>query len=345
MSRSFIHYLIFAGAASLACACSQDKTENAAAEHDELPRVETALAETREVPQQKEYTANVEAYNVNNISPAAPNRIKTIAVEVGDRVRRGQALVTLDRANLDQLKINLDQTEREYNRAATLLEIGAGTQQAVDQLKAQLDAARTQYANAAENTVLTSPVDGVVTARNYDPGDMTGSLPVLTVGQLQPAVKVIINATEADLTKITRGKQVNIAFDALPDETFEGTVARVYPSIDPATRTFEAEIQIKNPGERLRPGMFARVEIDHGAISRVVVPDLAVVKQTGSGNRYVYVLHDGRVSYNRVELGRRLGDAYELIGGVESGDTVVVSGQSRLADGVAVEVINSTANR
>lgn len=341
MYRPFIHYCILAAATGLLSACSKTETTATADAAEELPRVEAGLAEARDVPQQKEYTANVEAYNVNNISPAAPNRIKTITVEVGDRVRRGQTLVTLDRASLDQIKINLEQIEREYNRANTLLEIGAGTQQAVDQLKAQLDAARTQYKNAAENAVLVSPVDGVVTARNYDPGDMTGSLPVLTVGQLSPVVKIIINATESDITKIERGKDVSITFDAFPDETFSGVVSRVYPSVDPSTRTFEAEIQIKNPGERLRPGMFARVEIDHGAINRVVVPDLAVVKQTGSGNRYVYVLRDGRVSYNRVELGRRLGDAYELISGVEAGDSVVISGQSRLADGVAVEVIKS----
>ncbi|MBD5276126.1 MAG: efflux RND transporter periplasmic adaptor subunit [Bacteroides sp.] len=341
MYRPFIHYCILAAATGLLSACSKTETTATADAAEELPRVEAGVAEARDVPQQKEYTANVEAYNVNNISPAAPNRIKTITVEVGDRVRRGQTLVTLDRASLDQIKINLEQIEREYNRANTLLEIGAGTQQAVDQLKAQLDAARTQYKNAAENAVLVSPVDGVVTARNYDPGDMTGSLPVLTVGQLSPVVKIIINATESDITKIERGKDVSITFDAFPDETFSGVVSRVYPSVDPSTRTFEAEIQIKNPGERLRPGMFARVEIDHGAINRVVVPDLAVVKQTGSGNRYVYVLRDGRVSYNRVELGRRLGDAYELISGVEAGDSVVISGQSRLADGVAVEVIKS----
>ena len=341
MYRPFIHYCILAAATGLLSACSKTETTATADAAEELPRVEAGVAEARDVPQQKEYTANVEAYNVNNISPAAPNRIKTITVEVGDRVRRGQTLVTLDRASLDQIKINLEQIEREYNRANTLLEIGAGTQQAVDQLKAQLDAARTQYKNAAENAVLVSPVDGVVTARNYDPGDMTGSLPVLTVGQLSPVVKIIINATESDITKIERGKDVSITFDAFPDEAFSGVVSRVYPSVDPSTRTFEAEIQIKNPGERLRPGMFARVEIDHGAINRVVVPDLAVVKQTGSGNRYVYVLRDGRVSYNRVELGRRVGDAYELISGVEAGDSVVISGQSRLADGVAVEVIKS----
>lgn len=339
MFRSSIHFCLLAGACVALSACNGADKNAAVVETEELPRVEVSLAQMREVPQTKEYTANVEAYNVNNISPATANRIKTIAVEVGDDVRRGQTLVTLDHANLDQLKINLDQIEREYKRAVTLLEIGAGTQQAVDQLKAQFDAARTQYDNARENTMLVSPVSGVVTARNYDPGDMSGAQPILTIGQLSPVVKVIINASESDLTKIHKGMNVAIRFDALPGESFEGTVARVYPSIDPTTRTFEAEIQIKNPGERLRPGMFARVEIDHGSISRVVVPDRAVVKQTGSGNRYVYVLHGNTVSYNRVELGRRLDDAYELIDGIADGDTVVISGQSRLADGAAVEVM------
>lgn len=338
MNHTLIRFLAGAAAIVFVAACS-DADKNTQAQKEELPMVEIGKAEVRDVPQTKEYTANVEAYNVNNISPSAPNRIKTIAAEVGDPVRRCQVLVTLDGASLDQLKINLDQLERDYNRAVTLLEIGAGTQQSVDQLKAQLDAARSQYNNARENTVLVSPVSGVVTARNYDPGDMTGTQPVLTVGQLSPVVKIIINASESDLTKISRGKQVSIAFDALPDEQFEGTVARVYPSIDPTTRTFEAEIQIKNPGERLRPGMFARVTLDHGSQQRVVVPDRAVVKQTGSGNRYVYVYSNGRVSYNRVELGRRLGDAYELLSGVADGDTVVVGGQSRLADGVEVEIL------
>ena len=339
-SSSLTRFTSCAIAALALAACGNSDADKAPDTVEELPVVEIDFARSQDVPQQKEYTANVEAYNVNNISPSAPNRIKTIAVEVGDPVRRGQTLVTLDPANTDQLKINLDQIEREYNRALRLLEIGGGTQQSVDQLKAQRDAARTQYANAMENTILTSPVTGVVTARNYDPGDMTASMPVLTVGQLSPVVKVIINATESDLTKITRGKQVCITFDAIPDETFAGTVARVYPSVDPATRTFEAEIQIKNPGERLRPGMFARVEIDHGAINRVVVPDRAVVKQTGSGNRYVYVLHGDRVSYNRVELGRRIADTYEILSGVSDGDTVVVAGQSRLADGIPVEILS-----
>ncbi|MDE6564452.1 MAG: biotin/lipoyl-binding protein, partial [Muribaculaceae bacterium] len=183
-------YYIAAAALTLA-ACGKNDSDTAAEQLDEeLPLVTIDVAHSMDVPQSKSYTANIEAENVNNIAPSTPNRIKTIAVDAGDRVVKGQTLVTLDRANIDQLRINLEQIEREYKRAVQLLEIGGGTQQAVDQLKAQLDAARSQYDNLLENTVLTSPITGVVTARNYDPGDMTGNLPVLTVGQLSPVVKV-----------------------------------------------------------------------------------------------------------------------------------------------------------
>lgn len=321
------------------CGSSGDK-QAAATVEDELPRVETDVAYVREVPQTKEYTATVEAENLNNIAPASPNRIKKINVEVGDHVRAGQTLVTLDSSNSDQLRINLEQIEREYNRAAKLLEIGAGTQQSVDQLKAQLDAARSQYDNMLENTILTSPITGVVTARNYDPGDMTGSQPVLTVGQLTPVVKVMINVSENDLSLIRNGMPVDVTFDAFGEELFAGKIVRIYPTVDPATRTFETEVRIANPGGRVLPGMFARVTINMGNRNSVVVPDRAVVKQTGSGNKYVYVLKNGHVSYNQVQLGQRLDNSYELLSGIADGDTVVITGQSRLADGVEVEVIH-----
>lgn len=331
--------LIAAATMAMLTACGKkEETQTEAVE--ELPKVETNVVTAREVPQINEYTATIEADNINNIAPASPNRIKSIAVEVGDHVRKGQTLVRLDQANSDQLKINLDQIKREYERAVRLLEIGGGTRQAVDQLKAQLDAAQSQYDNVLENTVLVSPINGVVTARNYDPGDMTGNLPVLTVGQLSPVVKVIVNVTESDLSKFRAGLPVTVTFDAFPDENFEGKISRIYPTVDSSTRTFQTEIVITNRGERILPGMFARVSIDLGSHNNVVVPDRAIVKQTGSGNRYVYVYHNGTVSYERVELGRRLDDAYELLSGVNSGDTVIISGQTRLADGVKVEVIN-----
>lgn len=320
------------------CSCSS-KEQKDTVQAEALPLVEIGVASARNVPQSMSYTATVEADNSNNIAPSSPNRIKTINVEVGDRVSRGQVLVTLDRANIDQLKVNLDDAQREYDRAKKLLEIGAGTQQAVDQLLTKLEATRTQYKNLLENTVLTSPISGVVTARNYDPGDMTGNLPVLTVGQITPIVKVMIHPSEADLTKIKRGMPVDITFDAFPGEQFPGKISRVYPTVDPATRTFQVEIDIQNPKAEILPGMFARVGVTLGEANNIVVPDRAVVKQTGSGNKYIYVYSGGTVRFARVELGQRLGAEYEVISGINEGDTVVITGQNGLADGVKAEVV------
>lgn len=328
------------GSSVLLCSCGKDKTVTAVQTVEELPRVQVAQVHSADVPQMKSYTATVEADNLNNISPASPNRIRSIAVEPGDRVHRGQTLVVLDSSTADQLQIQYNELEREYNRATELLRIGAGTQQAVDQLKAQLDAASSQLRNVLDNTVLTSPVTGVVTARNYDPGDMTGSLPVLTVGQLSPSVKVLISISENDLKLVKNGMKVDLTFDAFPGEHVTGTITRIHPIVDTATRTFRAEVEIPNPGERILPGMFARVNLNMGAVEHVLVPDRAVVKQPGSGNRYVYILRpDSTVVYERVELGQRLDDNYELLSGVDDGAIVVVSGQTRLADGVKVEVV------
>ena len=332
------YIILSAAAALLATACGKKEEDKKADAMDVLPLVEVETVHVAAVDQIHEYTANVDAYKSNNISPATSNRIKTITVDMGDHVRRGQVLVTMDNSEAARLKVNLDQIQREYNRATQLLKIGSGTQAQVDQLKAQLDASRTQYNNVIENTVLRSPVSGVVTARNFDPGDVTAGQPVLTIGQITPDVKIIINVTEADRAKFHAGMPVDVTFDAFPGESYAAKVSRIYPAVDPQTRTFQAEVLIPNKGEKFFPGMFARVSVNHGTQENVVVSERAVVKQTGSGNRYVYVLRGDKVSFNKVELGTRTDSGYEIISGVADGDTVVVAGQSRLADGVRVQL-------
>ena len=141
MTSRYALTIISLAASAAIISCQKKDDSNPAKAVVELPIVETSVVTARDVPQINEYTATVEADNINNIAPASPNRIKSISVEVGDHVRKGQTLVTLDRAASDQMKINLEQIRREYNRAVQLLEIGAGTQQSVDQLKSQLDAA------------------------------------------------------------------------------------------------------------------------------------------------------------------------------------------------------------
>lgn len=337
-------YLSIAALALLSGCSGKDKEsaapQSAAQEQEEIRKVKVQNVGLSEVDQLATYTATVEAFKTNNISPASPNRIKRILVDVGSKVGKGQKVAVMDDATIDQVKVQMDQCEREYNRAVKLLEIGSGTQQAVDQQKAQLDALRRQYSNLVENTVLVSPISGVVTARNYDPGDMTSTLPILTIEQVKP-LKLILNVSEQDFAKVRKGMPVDITLDTYPGEHFAGVVYLIHPTVDAASRTFTVEVTINNNDDRVVPGMFARATMNFGTASRVVVPDRAIVKMPGSGNKYVYVYEpeSGTVKYNKVELGQRIGDAYEIISGVPDSCAVVTGGQARLADGVKVEVV------
>ena len=339
--KSINKLMSVACASALLFSCS-GKKEQAATVAEELPLVTIEKVTEEDVPQIVSYTATVEPFKTNNISASSSNRIKSILVDVGSTVAAGQTVAVLDAVYIDQQEIRIANMKREYDRAVELLNIGGGTQQSVDQLKTEYDAAVRSLKNMKENVKLISPISGVVTARNYDPGDMTGQLPILTVEQQNP-VKVMVNISEQDYTKVKKGMKVKVTLDVYGDEEFEGTVYLVHPTVDSSTRTFTVEVTLPNSNSRIRTGMFARVEFNYGSMRHVVVPDRAVVKQSGSGNKYVYVYKDGKVSYNRVELGQRLGTRYELLSGVENNSDVVITGQTRLADGARVEIMKDAA--
>ena len=339
MKKSFQIAAVLVAAMLGACSGGEKKeAENAAV--SEKPTVKLATVNSRDVEQIGEYTATVEAEAKNNIAPTTPGRISKIFVEVGDYVRKGQKLVQMDAANLTQLKLQLDNQEKEFNRVDELYKVGGASKSEWDAAKTNLDVRRSSYENLLENTQLVSPLNGVVTARNFDNGDLYSStaMPVLVVEQITP-VKLMVNVSEPNFPKVTKGMPVTVKLDVYEGEEFEGKVSLVYPTIDAATHTFPVEVTLANGNQRVRPGMFARVIMNFGTKNHVVVPDQAIVKRAGSGDRFVYVFNNGKVSYNKVELGRRLGTEYELISGVENNAQVVIAGQTRLTDGVEVEVI------
>ena len=341
MKKSFQLAAVLVAAMLGACSGGEEKkAETAADTVIEKPNVKLATVTSRDVEQVGEYTATVEAEAKNNIAPTAPGRISQIFVEVGDYVRKGQKLVQMDAANLTQLKLQLDNQTKEFERVNELYKVGGVSKSEWDAAKTNLDVRRSSYENLLENTQLVSPLDGVVTARNFDNGDLYTStqMPVLVVQQITP-VKLMVNVSEPNFPKVTKGMSVKVKLDVYEGEEFEGKVSLVYPTIDAATHTFPVEVTLANANKRVRPGMFARVTMNFGTKNNVVVPDMAVVKRAGSGDRFVYVYANGKVSYNKVEIGRRMGTEYELISGVENGAQVVIAGQNALVDGAEVEVV------
>ena len=341
MKNMNVRTIIYVAAAVMAVSCGNNNSKTAEqpqATEVRLPNVTIMAASYKDVPQSDVYTANVEAYAKNNIAPQSPSRIQKIFVEVGDFVRAGQIVAKMDEVSLNQSKLSMANDSLEYSRIKKLYEQGGVSKSDFDAMELKYNVTRSQYQNLLENTILRSPVSGVITARNYDQGDMYGGSPIYVVEQITP-VKLYVGISEMDYTRVKKNDTVTLTADALPGKTFTGRIARIYPTIDAATHTFTAEVNVANSDRLLRPGMYARVTVNFGSNHSIVVPDDCVVKQQGSGVRSVFVLQaDNTVKEIVVTLGRHFGTEYEILSGVAEGDKVVVKGQASLKNGSKVNV-------
>ncbi len=330
--------LLIASAAVVLMSCGQqDQNTQQVMEN---PKVTVTTVNAEYVSQLSVYPTTIEADIVNNIAPQSAARISKIFVEVGDKVEAGQTLAIMDKVNLDKAKLQLINDSIEFGRIKQLHEIGATSQSDYEAMTLKYDVTKQTYKNLLENTVLKSPIAGIVTARNYDVGDMYAmTQPLFVIQKINP-VKMLINISESQYSQVKKGMEVDITTEAYGDQVFKGVIDLIHPTINAMTHTFAVEVKFANKDLSLRPGMFARVTVNYGDNFRVVTPDRAVMKQVGSGEQYVYVLNaDGTVTYTVVELGRRMGNRYEVISGLDDNATIVMTGQTKLKNGITVDVV------
>ena len=334
--------LIALAIAAMMTACGSKDTSTATTGQEAqkaAPVVSVITAQAEDVDITNTFTSNIEPFATNNIVSQTAGRIVSIKAEVGQKVRKGQLLATMDDVNLAKTRMQYVNDSTELARLTELYNIGAVSQADYDMAKLSLNITKKTYHNLAENTYLRSPINGVVTARNYDKGDMYSmTQPIFVVEQIQP-VKMLVNVSESLFTQVHEGMEFEISVEAYPNETFTGKVNLLYPTVSATTHTFPVEVICQNTDQRLRPGMFARVTANFGTNHHIVIPDNAVVKQQGSGEHFVYVLQpDNTVKYTLVQLGKRMGNRYEIVSGLNEGDRIVTEGQVRLKDGVSVTV-------
>jgi RND family efflux transporter MFP subunit len=306
-----------------------------------LPLAKTKIARTIE------YTATILPFEEVNMAPSTPGRIEKIYVEEGDRVIKGQELFLMDRTQLYQQKVQLASLEKDLSRLDTLLKSGSAKQQQYDQLKTQYDVTKTNVDFMEDNTLLRAPFNGIVTGKYFEDGEMYSGTPttasgrsaIVTVMQVNP-LKVKVGISEQYFPLIKRGMKADISADVYPDEKFTGTVFRVAPTINPATRSFVAEIEVPVRNDLLRPGMFVRVSMYLGEVETFVVPAGTVLLQEGTNIRYVFVEDGGRAKRVEVEVGKRFDDQLEIItDNLREGDRLISEGQSRLLNNDAVEIV------
>ncbi|MBR5821469.1 MAG: efflux RND transporter periplasmic adaptor subunit [Alistipes sp.] len=320
--------------------CGSNSTKSAVvAQEDPAVAIKVCTAETSKMEITETYTSEILPYKQNDITPAAQGlHIDKILVDVGDKVKAGDIVATMNRTSLKQLEINLATVEDSYNRMKPVHEAGGISDQQILELENTLNLQREMVDNMRRNSEIKSPISGVITARNYENGDLFTSMPILHVMQIDK-LKVMANVSEQYYPNVKIGDKVDINVDIFPGESFEGKVSRIAPALDAATRTFSVEITIPNAKERLRPGMFARATFHMGEIDGVMIDDVAVQKQAGSAERFVYVINDGVAQFRFVRDGRRVGSKVSIVEGLEAGEQVATTSFVRLTDGKAVEVI------
>lgn len=344
MKNTILKTIVLGLGAAMAMSCGGGNSAPApamGAKEEQAHNVEVLSATFSDVPQQSSYSSTIEAFAINNIAPQSGSRIRKVYAEIGDYVSKGQVLAEMDKFQLEQLRLQLQNDSTEFSRIKALYQQGGVSGSDYEAMELAYKVRKTNYENLLENTILRAPITGFVTARNYDNGDMYSvGKPLYTIQQVVP-VKMLVGVSESEYTKVKKGDKIDITVDAIPGRHFTGHISRLYPTIDATTHTFQAEVEVPNADKVLRPGMYARVTITFGMNRSVVLPDQAIVKQEGTGQKFVYKVNkEGTVNFVPVELGVHNNFEYEVLSGVNEGDVIVVKGSAALKEGAKVNIIN-----
>ena len=318
------------------------------------------------------YPVDIEPEVKVSINSLMSERIVKFPWKNGDHIEKGQivARVRADnatqaqaqmQAELESLDAQIDNQINERSRAEGLLEKGVITRQTYDNLNAQvrvaeakrksLEAAISQTAINAGHAVIRAPISGIVANKRVNQGDLAApQIPLCDIMTEDP-VKVVLKIPEREVSFVSLEQSVAIALDAYPNRTFRGTVAKILPYVDPATRTNEVEVVLPNPihpaskQRLLKPGMFGRATIvTKMSQQALVVPERALLmdEKSREGEMTAFVVEQGEIAKKRtVRTGIREGGRVEILSGLKEREQVVVRGQYGLEDGQPVKLFSS----
>ena len=325
-----------AAAALMLVACAGNEKKDAV---ELIQQVETSAVARTTVNRVVDLSTTLQGYLTQNVAPSITGRIEHIFTEVGTNVTQGQMLVQMDQNQLNTTKLTAANLAVELQRMETLRETGAVSQQALDQTKLSYDQTVESLAFLEKNTNVKAPFAGVISAKNYEDGELYSGQPILVLNQIN-VLKALIAVSESYFPYVKKGMRVDVKSELYPGEVFPATVEIVYPTVDAATHTFQLKLKINNPSLKLRPGMYVLTTMSLGEVQTLVVPYSSVLKMTGSNDRYVFVA-DGNVAKRVfVKMGQRYNEMIEVTDTeLKDGDRIVTLGQAKLVDGARINVV------
>jgi len=353
----------------LICACSQSDGENA--ENSELIPVAVSTIKLGTVKQSLRYSGDIHAEYEVKVFSKIPDRIEELYVDEGDAVKKGQTIAKIIATTIEQ---GVKQAEAalvaaraqeanlrvEFERAQRLFKESAMSKQQYDAIQTQFEAAQAQREQAEaglasaksqlNDATLVAPINGIIGKRYYENGDMVSpGSPVVSIVQMD-RVKVTFDATEEDLGKLSTGQDARIQVRSYTEKRFTGMVNKISPVLDPQTRMAEIEVLIDNHDKLLKPGMYAEVEVTTGTLENVmVVPRFASIESTTMEridgedqvikNFYVFTISHGQAKQKKLDVRYINHKTIAVNGGIAVGDTMVITGQNNLRDGMGVSII------
>ncbi|MBS1812645.1 MAG: efflux RND transporter periplasmic adaptor subunit [Acidobacteria bacterium] len=301
-------------------------------------------------------TVQANAYKETRVTPLVGGRVTAVHAQLGDHVKKGQTLATIFSTDLAQeqmeyLKVeaNLNLHVTQAERYRKLAEIGAISVQEKQEIEAQLQEHHAEHAshrqrlkllgltdaqiddlknasNVRAEVTVPSPSSGVITARSVNVGQVV-SMPdsLFSVTDLS-TVWVMGNIYEKDFGVMRMGAKVLISTPSYPGRQFSGTISYLDPRVDPNTRTAQARIEVANPNQALKIGMFVDVALNTtGTQEALVIPKAAL--QTVGSDQVVFVhLGGGQFQVRKLQLAEEVGDAVRVVSGVSAGEQVVTEG-------------------
>lgn len=307
--------------------------------------VETSLAETGSIAAFYSGTATLEADQESTVVTKTQGVVLEIIAEEGDVVKTGDVLARLEddrpRLEMDRAKADMSRLENDYKRNEEVYAKQLVSSEVYERVKFEYEQERANYKLAElelSYTRIRAPIDGVVSQRMIKVGNLVQeNTVVFRVTDFDPLLAVLY-IPERELPIIALGQPVHLLVDALKGQRFQGEVLRISPVVDPSTGTFKVTAAIRDESQRLRPGMFGRVNIVHDVRDNaVLLIKSALIAE--AGETAVFVVEDGKAHRRLVETGYTDGGKIEILSGLDSGAQVVTAGHASLKDGARVEVI------
>ena len=316
--------------------------------------------EYRHLPVYTRAVGTLNAMNSASLATRIMGQVRNVPVEIGDQVKRGQAIVELDmrdtesmvkqsRANLESARSNLQNARSYFKRIEKLHQERSATDQQLDDARMRLESAESQV-QAAEGGLsgaranldyskLTAPFNGYVTRINVDKGDMASPGMPLVVVEQHDSMEVIATVPEREIAKIQVGQVAYVETENESGNRFEGRVEAVVPSADPRTRTFDVKLMVGNEDKSLRSGQYVKIMLETGSARTIAVPTEAVVHRGQLTGLYT-VDNTGLSRLRWVQLGRSSEDMVEVLSGLNEGDKVIIPESHLLREGLKVTEVN-----